>query len=204
MRNIILFILALVICGCSIYQKSILSKNTSLKPIVSEEIKHKMNEGQSVYLQLGVIPGAIYGAPQKEPEWYIDLNENLNPTLDFERLELELLKIAKPQDASLTYSLKIEPVYTKLVRVSTFGYDKKSKTLLSGRLSDESNNAILLVYFDRACTVTGSLDFGKKGIFNHKIEIPHAGLYRLIIIKGGKDSVVTATQSHGPVNVFLY
>lgn len=154
--------------------------NVALKAQITEAIKGKINKREAIYLELGVIPGALYGKPIDEPFWYIDMNEDSAPSLDFARFPRELNNYAENwKDIEANNGLIMTPSNTKIMRLSTFGFDVENKKYLAGGLQDEKGNFIILVYFNKPCTITGIKDFGASGVFNHNITIDSAGLYKL-------------------------
>ena len=170
---------------------------------------NKLRESEkSVYLELGVIKGALYGAPEYQPNWYTDLYANGKLELNLSEVEANLSRYAEVLNThKFSQGLKVVPSSTKLVRASTFGANANKQKYFSGGLKDEKGNFFFLVYFDRACNITGETDFGAEGIFKHNINIPTAGLYRISIAgqpgQPDKIKIVTASQSDKPITVFL-
>jgi hypothetical protein len=205
MRYLGLLFSILMLFGCTSTKQIAAPKySISLKSNMTYEAMEDVNEGTSMQLDLGVIPGAIYGSPLKSPRWLINLNDNLASNLDIAKFEIELNKAAKVHDTSLPFSLNISPSDTKLVRVSTFGFDPKNNTFFGSGFQNKSNEYILLVYFDKACSMSGSLNFENQGIFNHEIEIPKAGIYALVISGSGNNKTVKATQLSENLNVLFF
>ena len=217
MRSLILSILFFSIIGCTTTPKQS-TKDTETKPTVQEgsdlielklnaltQVTKKADEKGNIFLELGVIPGAIYGAPLNQPKWYVDLYNSSKPTFNYTAFEDNFKLYAKsliPNKYSA--DLKVEPANTQFVRASTFGIDFKEKKHLSGGLINDDGDFLFLMYFDRACKITGDNDFGNEGIFRHEIDIPKAGLYR-VVVRGEKGGLltVTAEQSNEPLIVRL-
>jgi hypothetical protein len=205
MKYIGLLFSILVLCGCaSTNQTATYKYSISLKPSMSEEAFGKATDNHAMQLDLGVIPGALYGSPLKNPRWFVNLSDSYASNLNITKFEIELSKAAKTHDGSLPYSLNVNPADTKFVRVSTFGLIANSKTRFGGAFQNNSNEYVLLVYFDKACSVSGTVNFGKEGIYTHEIEIPKAGIYTLVISGSGVKKTVKTIQLSENLNVLLY
>ena len=168
-------------------------------------IDKKAEEKGVIFLQLGVIPGKIYGSPLQDPKWYIDLHKDSKPVLNQDELAFTLSHYSgQLNESKFSEGLTITPKDTQIVRASTFGADYKQQLLLSGSMRNKHGDFVVLLYADRACKITGDIDFGEEGVYKHAIDIPRAGLYRLII-KDDKSplKIIKAIQSTEPLTVQL-
>lgn len=79
-----------------------------------------------------------------------------------------------------TVGLTIAPVETRLYRVGTYAYDPSVKRGLGATvfIDVQSKTDLMLVYFDRACHLSGTLIEGTEQ-FVHDIKIPAGGFYWL-------------------------
>jgi len=221
MKNLVCLFLSLTLFGCaSVTKEPPVNSQVEATPQdfkgahwvdleldSTAEIEQKRGQEKTIFLELGVIPGAIYGSPLNEPKWYFDLyNKNLNPALDISEVEDNLKKYAKElSQFGFSKGMNVAPADTKLVRVSTFGVDLPAKRYLpSGAFINKNADFVILVYFDRPCSITGDADFGDEGIFRHKIEVPSAGLYQVIAKKkNDKLSILTANEITDSLTVKL-
>lgn len=153
---------------------------------VPKELKVSINKTGYVYLELSVVPGAIYGTQSRSPIWYIDLSTLLNPVIDVKQIESEIIQYAVASNSSVSSrKLLITPSETKLVRLGTAGFVVNNEKGLLGAFLNPSKKPVMLVYFDRACSVDGDITWDDGEIYTHNFEIPEAGLYELELI-GGK------------------
>ena len=204
MKYLAVISIFLSLIGCATQPELVPSVYVSLTAKSSPEIEEKLRYREKIYFELGVIPADIYGSPVEEPRWYVDLNKDSAPALDVANFENQIAPFAKRYNSvNHSFPLKVAPKNTKMARVSTFGIDMDAESYRGGGIQDESGNFILLVYFDGPCSVTGEVDFGEDGIFDHQIDIPEAGLYRLTITDSSEMKIVKASQSLSQLYVVL-
>jgi hypothetical protein len=159
---------------------------TKLSAEVPQEFNTIINKTGFIYLELSVVPGGIYGTPTKSPIWFIDLSKQLNPSIDIKRLESELPEYATDSNSGMSSrKILITPSETKLVRLGTAGYVVNNEKGLMGAFLNQSKKPVMLVYFDRACKVSGDVTWEDGEVYSHNFQIPEAGLYELELI-GGK------------------
>ncbi|NKB36420.1 MAG: hypothetical protein GKR93_04520 [Gammaproteobacteria bacterium] len=186
-------LLMLVFIGSPVYARKLMQDNndvktelTSLKVVVSDELKEKVKETGSLMLSLGVIPGALYGGPIEGAFWGVDLNALAGPAINLRYLEKEVAKYAQSHERNDKNSFfKVKPATTRFLRISTYGYDVEAGTFLTGGLRNETADPVILAYFDRPCTVKGEIS-SEQGIFIHQFSIPKAGLYHLVQLSDGQ------------------
>jgi hypothetical protein len=106
---------------------------------------------------LGSIPGTIFGDPQA-PFVRVSLDADHSLSIDLNRLD-ELGKQASPINSyAVEFGWKIDPMETRFSRVSTtFDHISQPDVKRVGFFDLGANDALLLVYFDRPCHLTGTI-----------------------------------------------
>ncbi|WP_139309728.1 hypothetical protein [Teredinibacter haidensis] len=197
MKHLTIIFLALSVLGCA----NAINPNTKefipISAIPTGATEGRIVSPDKIYLELGVIPGALYGAPYNEPSWYIDLYPENQPEIDVTVLSKALKKYASKMTGNpINNGLVLEPNQTKFVRVSTFGSAPNEFIRFSGGLEDEYGNFLVLAYFDRKCTLRGTKDFGEEGIYHHNLVIDGPGLYKLIATYSDGAYTLTAEKNN--------
>ncbi len=178
--------------GFSANQNSDSSKLVHLKLKQTKVVSDNFDTPDTLFLELGIIPGSLYGAPLKDKYWMIDMSLESKPSIDLKRFGSEIVGYSAANiESEYNKGLNIEPASTKYLRLSTFGYDAGKDMFLSGGLEDDEENFIMLAYFSEPCTLLGEIDFGVEGIYKHDIRISEAGLHALIAVHDGNKYEVT-------------
>lgn len=162
----------------------------SVPDYLQGDLKHRGR----VFLKLGIISGSIWGSPMKKPVWFVDLDPGAGPALDMVAVGSILRMHAATSDDP---SVVVRPTGTKLARMSTFGLDRRTGQMQGGKFMDASGNALMLVYFDRACVVQRDIQYGGYRYITD-LNIPAAGMYWL-----SQDTMKLKrhTRMHEPVRV---
>lgn len=202
MKKLLIVLCVFLMTACASNSEITAPTYIALEPIVPDAIAEKLTKREAVYLELGVIPGALYGSPLDEPLWYIDMSEVSAPAFDPVNFARELKKYAKPAVES-SYQIEVIPKNTKFLRVSTLGVDAQDKKYLNGGLRDEKGDYLMLAYFDRPCRITGQADFDEDGIYEHDIKIEKPGIYKLIAQPFQGRQKISAYSNQKTIGVIL-
>lgn len=204
MKTTLLCLLCMVVFGCA--NQSVQHAHINFIPLMAKPtpaIHAEIAKKESVYLVLGVIPGAIYGSPLKNTNWFIDMNPQEKPKIDVNQfVESVALFSAEKIDHPYNENLSIKPKNTKFARISTFGWLSNPSIDLGGGLEDKDGKFIVLAYFDRACTLMGLHHFDGTP-YHHKVVIEKPGLYNLIGNLSNGEYTITAEQSDESIFVVL-
>ena len=159
------------------------------------------------YALLGSIPGTIFGDP-RAPFGSVTINTDHSLSIDLSRLQ-EVGKHATRINAEgIGFGWKIHPGGTRFSRVSTTFNSAGSALDVKkvGFFDLEGNEVLLLVFFDRPCRLTGTINIPPgQGDFMHylyDVTIDRAGFNWLAIHKDrnpGWALVRHATPSVQPV-----
>lgn len=139
-------------------------------------IKGQQLRAQSVdlYFYLTSQPGTIYTGAILKPI-LMSLDVDKSPAFDFLSYEALIAESVGLHDASeLNEKFTITPADTKFARLGMYGHSSEDKYYFS-KAKNEDGNIIVLVYFDRACSISGKT----IGNLVHDIHIPSKGLYQL-------------------------
>ena len=134
---------------------------------------------RDVILVFPVIPGQIFGDPSGPPVFIEEVASEQRLTLDLARAEPLLEGVARVmRNSRMTRGLHILPNNTRLARIGTFPFDARTEEPLGagGFIDAATRDYLILMYFDRACHLTGALQLDEAE-FRHDIEIPAAGFY---------------------------
>lgn len=132
-----------------------------------------------LHVSFGVIPGELMGNPLRQPLVLAKAAFGGTASVPYQAM----LEHLAPHAASLKpehqrAGLAIHPADTRFLRVSTFAYDKKEKEHVMGGAFASKGDFVILVYFDRACTLKGTaLYSGMRAEMD--VSIPAAGFHWL-------------------------
>lgn len=141
---------------------------------------------RTVGVVLGVIPGDMLGDALSAPRHVIAASFGGQMAVKLDVLQREFGPHAKAANPGmLTGGLVIAPQDTRFLRVATFMLDQQTGGTMGGMFADAGGAPVALVYFDRACTMRGTI---KGDGFSTEIDlqIPAAGMYWLEV-EAGKD-----------------
>lgn len=108
---------------------------------------------------LGSIPGTIFGDPQA-PYVRIPISAEQVLSIDLNRLQEVGKQATRINAYAVKFGWKIDPVETRFTRISTtFDYISSPTTVKKVGFFDlAANDVLLLVYFDRPCHLTGTIN----------------------------------------------
>lgn len=148
LRKIILIGALLIVGACTTTQKTLDPIYISLmSDLRNTDFLSTDANVEKLYLELGVVPGGLYGNVKSRPKWYVHLNPGSITNFDFANFENNFLRYAKANNNRYD-SLKIDPIETKIARVSTFGLDRDTGKRYGSELLDNESRVIMLAYFE--------------------------------------------------------
>jgi hypothetical protein len=107
----------------------------------------------------GIIPGQIYGATRDAPFKVFRAPVNSPFPLDLGEMTTYLHRKSKTlRDDTYAKGLIVTPPDTRFARLATLAMDDATKKGVpgSGFLDGASRDGLVLIYVDRACTITGT------------------------------------------------
>ena len=198
-RSITVIVVSVALGGCFFNQNEELPLELNLTPELLE-LKQQPN---SIFFQMGVIPGELYGSPKSKPVWLVDLHNAAS--LDIASFETQLETHIDVHDHSFSINnYVVTPSNTKFARLSTFGFNKKKDLIIGGAVKDVSGNHVVLTYFDQACSITGTVTFAHSGReVKHDIQIPQKGWYQIAYIGKNKKYTAKVAESQAQLRLFI-
>ncbi|MFK7731904.1 MAG: hypothetical protein AB8B48_09845 [Pseudomonadales bacterium] len=152
----------------------IVSVDQKRRPLASDPLA-----GQEIQVWFPAVAGHLFGTPNVESSWSATPDEKGTFVFPLADIAAELEKMSLAFDASET-ALLLEPEDTRFARISSFAVREFDGELL-GRASwndPQSHSELILVYFDRACRMLGSVFYGEDEV-RVDLQIPAPGLYWL-------------------------
>ncbi|WP_444885039.1 hypothetical protein [Microbulbifer sp. PSTR4-B] len=163
---------------------------------VHPQLSSVINLENELSIEFGVIPGAIFGQPLNSPLWLVKIDDSKSVAWPTKREKHEFLpfiaKLAKPNENS---NLSIKPADTQLARISIYGYFSKTKQNVEASALSESGNYLMLVYFDRPCTLSGFVNLNNKKV-KHSINIESSGFHWIEVTIGEKEDSLSVYSPH--------
>lgn len=150
-----------------------------------------------------LIQGALYGAPTMESVFLAPARFGEDFTLDALLVEAKVKPFAEPLTVRSSNSgLAINPASTKLVRLGTVLHDAQTGDLVSGAgfYVPPSLDNLVLVYFDRACRISGTVK-SAVGDLIHDVTIPVAGMHWLRTTRIASNTIAVRVDPHPPIAV---
>jgi hypothetical protein len=148
-----------------------------------------------------LIQGALYGAPTMESVFLAPARFGEDFNLNALVVEAKVKPFAAPLTVRSSNSgLAINPASTKLVRLGTFLHDAQTGDSVSGAgfYVPPSLDNLVLVYFDRACTISGTVK-SSVGDVIHDVTIPAAGMHWLRMTRIASNTLTVHVDPHPPV-----
>ncbi|WP_111642160.1 hypothetical protein [Marinimicrobium alkaliphilum] len=135
----------------------------------------------AAWVELPLIPGAIYGAVTTEPQYRNVIKLNRRITIDGDFFTRRIADYATPLLRSpYTENLVVTPANTRLVRVATMAYAPRSGDFLGPTgLSGPDASSLILVYFDRPTELRGYTESGGERT-DYAVSIRRPGLAWLV------------------------
>lgn len=132
-----------------------------------------------LHVTLRAIPGAFGGHPLERHSMLIPIRLGDAFDLSMSELEETIAPLAQRASEQTTASgVSVQPAETRFLRVATFYYDARSgaDVMGAGFLDPATGEHVTLSYFDRPCTVRGTVQDG-DGTVSITLDVPAAGLY---------------------------
>ncbi len=144
---------------------------------------------KTVNLVFPHIPGQIFGNPIHEALFIVKLKIGEKVKFDLNKAEQTLKKSITPlKKVTSTKGLSITPQATRFSRIATYSYDASTDKAIGagGFLDISSREKLLLMYFDRPCTLIGKTKGGGDEA-DLNIKILSTGFHWLHTKKTGKN-----------------
>jgi hypothetical protein len=144
-------------------------------------------------LTLGVIAGAITGTPSRTLQ-VVRIAKSSAIEINLDSFEAALIKQAVPMTPAFAESgLRIDPVDTRFARASTtLGYSGALPgNVYVAFVDPDSKNPLTLMYFDRACRLTGTKAMANTGSENVAL------VYDVTVERPGLHWIVRTPESSG-------
>jgi hypothetical protein len=164
---------------------------------------------KNVLLEFPYIPGQVFGGATDEPVFIVPASVGSTVTVKLVAEEAGLNEVASPlRPGADTRGLTVTPENARFARMGTFPYDARTYASIGGGgfLDPVTRDALILMYFDRACVLSGviALDSGEA---RHSIDIPGAGFHWIRAVKlDNNDFVLSRAESRENVifSITLY
>jgi hypothetical protein len=188
--------LAFLIAGCSSAPQPVgdLGRGSLILPVKlldSDRKEIPIPDPIQGSARLGSIPGMIFGDP-RAPFGRVTMNTDHSLSVDLSRLQEVGKHATRITAEGVEFGWKIHPVETRFSRVSTT-FDFVGSALdvnKVGFFDLEGNDVLLLVFFDRPCRLTGTINIPPgEADFTHylyDVTIDKAGFNWLAIHKDQK------------------
>ena len=132
-----------------------------------------------VILAFPMVSGAIFGSPQDNAMFVSQLDDSLHFHIDLaEKPDMFEDAIAPLDETWKQAGLVIEPDDTRIGRLGTFPYggDDGSQVGAGGFFDPVTRNTLILVYVDRACTISGEFSIGLTS-YRHELVFNNRGFH---------------------------
>lgn len=143
--------------------------------------------GSSIGVMLSTIRGSLVGDDDGSPVVVLPGKRSGTIELDLDMIGDLAAKTAMPvAGIVLNQGMQFQPADVRIARVSTFAVDGRTGRPLSGGTGFWDVNQrkqVLLVYFDRACSVTGTAQWPPDPA-KFEFSVPTAGLHWLLLDDG--------------------
>lgn len=142
---------------------------------------------QDVVLVFPYIPGDIFGSPDSKPVFIAPVSIEARVAVNLDRLDSVLAPLAATvTDAARASGLALAPADARFARMGTFPHEAETFAPVGGGgfLDPVTRDTMILVYFDRPCTITGDRVAGGD-TFSHAIRVPAAGLHWIRVVDEG-------------------
>jgi hypothetical protein len=153
---------------------------------------------RAVLLRIAVITGSFNGAVNGPDVAQVKTEIRGKVTLDLRALTEKLTSLAEPLRRDATEGeLLITPKETRFARLATLvAYPENGKPVGGATFRRSRDEALLLVYFDRACRVLGVVH-RPRGEISYDISAPRRGMYVIKLVRESQ-SVGRAELSSPP------
>jgi hypothetical protein len=134
---------------------------------------------RSLSASFEAIPGALMGPVLGDPVLLVPVRFGVSFDLRLTDLERSIAPLAQAENAAMhALGVIVQPTATRLARIGTFFHDPglKRDVLGAGIFDSLSRENVMLVYFDRSCTVRGEMQALGKTV-SISLNIPKAGLH---------------------------
>jgi hypothetical protein len=184
--------------GCTAYQVNIEADQTTGITRIDSSVEYvgpdniHLSEEQypkDVVLMFPYVTGSIFGTTSPAPIYIVQVDRQLNFSLDLTEKIDEIHKAAAPlTEQWRSIGLTIEPEKTRIIRIGTFPYSYATEDSIGvgGFIDPVSRNTMILVYVDRACEIKGEVDSGREH-YSHHLLFSGKGFHWIEVIKHSKN-----------------
>jgi|SRR5450631_398095 len=153
---------------------------------------------KSVVLRIAVITGSFGGVVNGPDITQITTNIGQRATLDIDAITPKLAALSESLRADGTESeLLVTPKEARFGRLATLvAYPEGGAGVGSATFRRSRDEALLLVYFDRACSVLGVVHL-PRGEISYNLVVPRSGMYVMKLVRESQ-SVGRAELSAAP------
>ena len=131
-------------------------------------------------VSFSAVRGSIFGSPTEEDLVRIPVLIGKDIALNFTELEARIEPLAEPPSNPTFDGVAFDPPATRIARVGTFFFSETNLRYAAGAGFKDAatNDHLLLVYFDRSCSVRGTMGVQEQSA-EINISVPAAGLWWL-------------------------
>jgi hypothetical protein len=158
---------------------------------------------ESIFLSFPFIGGDLLGAVTSADYIRPSIDEDYTFWVDLNASRFDLLHSIR-KASFRDEGLRIEPGNTKIARVATFTYVRRTKKRAgyTGWLDASTNEVLVLVYFDRECVLSGQVfDNGHEVLYD--VRVPHDG-YHWLRFKEVDEERTELVRSERPSELLLF
>lgn len=163
--------------------------------LISDDVKTRIGAREQLVLELGIIPGSIFGPPALAPKRFIEIPASQSisvPLSEFKNTISNYIKVLT--DAPINSELIVIPSEVRFARVSTLSVNTNTNKYENSGVINANGDFLILAYFDRPAAVNGKTYIGTKPV-NHNIQIAAEGFHWLEYINGTNSDTITNINS---------
>lgn len=162
---------------------------------ISNDVRMTITSTEDLALELGVIPGSIFGGASIAPRWFEVITNSKSVIVPLNEYKDKISKYSRIlRDDQVNADLMVSPKETKFARISTMGINARQNKYESGGIVDPEGNSLILIYFDRPAHITGKSYIGSKPVI-HDIQVTSEGFYWIKYISGLEEDTMTTINS---------
>jgi hypothetical protein len=200
LSKLLLPLLIILLSGCTAYLATEGSDPGSGIKRIASSVEFvgpnniRLSEAQypkDVVLMFPYVSGAIFGNTSDTPVYIVQVDRQLNFSLNLSEKMAEIDKTATSlTEEWLSVGLTVEPGDTRISRIGTFPYSSTNESIgVGGFIDPVSRNTMILVYVDRACEIKGEVDIGREH-YSHHLKFSGKGFHWIEIIKNTKNNFI--------------
>jgi hypothetical protein len=204
------FAVLVIVTGCAVPRAGIIMPDGSTVYTLHPRLEFVDTQGRPVpsvqntrkiLVIFAVIPGEIYGEVRGGPVQVIRADMNHPFPLDLGDMVADIRRKAESLQTDFgATGLVVAPPNTRFARIATMAADEETQMVFgAGFLDSASRDGLILVYVDRACTITGTQHMmGDDRRFDVTLRAPG---FHWIRVAGVGTKSLHLTDSDGPQDV---